>query len=966
MSSPLTPKQQELTPPKLLGNFIHWLTGPSPSIQASKHRYQARLLASLLIAFIPLAFLSILVQLLMVPDFERIFPTLLASLFVLTLAYMLSRTQHYKIGALITTATPLIAVFVTMVIDPTNTDTYFFVIISVMLSSVLLSWRWTAALAVATLLMAISLLLFNPALMFADIVTSLVFLTITSGLILVFMRYGESLEASRQDKLAVSENRWRMMINQSPFSTVIYSVDGRLQGFNKAAINLWNLSPQELESVRMKYNILEDEQLKANGVLPYIRRGFDGTATVAPPAKYQFSRQDDCGLMVVDNRWIVTHCYPIKDEADDVREVVLIHEDITELKQVETALRESEARLEEAQRIAHVGSWEWIAETDTPSWSKELYAILEVDPTKPAPKLVEQHKLFTPESTARINSAVEKAMQTGTPYEIELERVREDGTRKWLLIRGEQWFDEQGHLKGLRGTALDITEHKQAEVLEARLGKMFDDSLNEIYTFDAETLRFISVNQGARENLGYSMAELEQMTPLDLKPEFTPASFAQLLEPLRTGEQEKIQFTTTHRRQDGSLYPVEVHLQLSELGSVQVFVAIILDITERKQTEELIRRQDRLAAIGQLAAGIAHDFNNIMAVISLYSEMLLKSQNLTEKGLRQLQTIRQQAKYAADLTGQILDFSRQSVMERQPVDLLSFLREFMKLMARTLPEHIKLDLTYGEDVCLVNADLTRIQQAFMNLAFNSRDAMPDGGELRIGLERVTIGPDAQLSFPNMEIGEWVKIALSDNGTGISSNELPRLFEPFFTTKGPGQGTGLGLAQVYGIVMQHDGHIDVESQVGQGTTFTIYLPALSIIQPEVHSLELEGLAKGRGETILVVEDNVMTQAALVDGLESLDYQVLMAATGREALTILEDRRDEIALVLSDLVMPTMGGIQLLQALRQRKIDVPVVILTGHPLGENLEELRDGGLNEWLTKPVTLEKLAQVITRLLDVN
>ncbi len=510
----------------------------------------------------------------------------------------------------------------------------------------------------------------------------------------------------------------------------------------------------------------------------------------------------------------------------------------------------------------------------------------------------------------------------------------------------------------------DVTERKRAEVVEARLSKVLDDSLNEIYTFDAETLHFIQVNQGAQENLGYSMAELERMTPLDLKPEFTSASFARLLAPLRTGEKEKAQFTTAHRRRDGSLYPVEAHLQLSELGTVPVFVAIVLDITERKQTEELIRRQDRLSAVGQLAAGIAHDFNNVMAVITLYSQMLLKSSNLTEKEQQRLQVICQQANRAADLTGQILDFSRQSVMERQPIDLLPFLREFTKLLERTLPEHIKINLDYGEDAYVVNADSTRIQQSVMNLAINARDAMPDGGELRIELEQVTIRPGDLLPSSEIKTGKWVKLAVTDNGAGISPDVLSHLFEPFFTTKPPGQGTGLGLAQVHGIVKQHDGHIDVQSQVGHGTTFTLYLPALSAIQPEVQPLAAEASAKGKKETILIVEDNTATREALADGLELMNYQVLTATNGQEALVVLAERRDEIALVLSDVVMPEMGGMELLQTMKQREIDVPVVMLTGHPMGEALEALRAEGLREWLLKPVTLDKLAEVVARVLS--
>jgi CheY-like chemotaxis protein len=224
----------------------------------------------------------------------------------------------------------------------------------------------------------------------------------------------------------------------------------------------------------------------------------------------------------------------------------------------------------------------------------------------------------------------------------------------------------------------------------------------------------------------------------------------------------------------------------------------------------------------------------------------------------------------------------------------------------------------------------------------------------------------------MEAGDWVRMTVSDTGAGIPPDVLPHVFDPFFTTKAPGKGTGLGLAQVYGIVTQHEGRIDVESQEGQGTTFTIYLPALPVRPTEAPALEMVDLIEGQGETILVVEDNAFTRRALVESLELLNYRVVEAESGQEALEILErfdseaDRdAEQVALVLSDVVMPRMGGIALLQSMRERGLGVRVVLLTGHPLEKELENLRTDGsaslLADWLLKPVTLEQLAEVVAR-----
>jgi len=393
------------------------------------------------------------------------------------------------------------------------------------------------------------------------------------------------------------------------------------------------------------------------------------------------------------------------------------------------------------------------------------------------------------------------------------------------------------------------------------------------------------------------------------------------------------------------------------------WVLVIRDVTREREIQQRIQQRDRLAAVGQLAAGIAHDFNNIMAVIVLYTHMALRRSDVPPQVRERLTTIDRQATRATDLVQQILDFSRRAVLERRPMDLVTFLKKQVRLLERTLPESIKIDLMYGMGEHMVNADPTRMQQVIMNLALNARDAMPEGGELHIGLERIGIEPGGLSPLPEMEAGEWVRVTVTDTGTGIPPDVLPRIFEPFFTTRAP-LGTGLGLAQVYGIVKQHEGHVDVTTKVGEGTTFVFYLPALPVSQPEESRLsKMPDLLKGQGETILVVEDNAAMREALVDGLEMLNYQSLEAENGREALATFERHGDEIALVLSDLVMPEMGGIMLFHALRQRNPAVRVVILTGYPLAEEAGELRAQGIADWIQKPVDLEQLAEVMDRVL---
>jgi two-component system cell cycle sensor histidine kinase/response regulator CckA len=416
---------------------------------------------------------------------------------------------------------------------------------------------------------------------------------------------------------------------------------------------------------------------------------------------------------------------------------------------------------------------------------------------------------------------------------------------------------------------------------------------------------------------------------------------------------------------DGRSFQVIARPLESGPGS-EDWVMVIREVTQEREIEQRVHQQERLAAVGQLAAGVAHDFNNIMAAIVLYAQMTARMSDLPDHVREWMKTIDRQANHATNLIQQILDFSRRTVLEQRPLDLALFLKEQVQLLERTLPENITIGLDCGIDEYMVHADPTRIQQMVMNLALNARDAMPEGGGLRVGLERTEIEPGKSPPLPEMRAGEWIRVTVSDTGTGIPPDVLPHVFDPFFTTKESGKGTGLGLAQVHGIVGAHEGHIDVQSQVGQGTVFTIYLPALLAHPSETPTQAPPSLVEGRGEIILVVEDNAATRGALVGGLELLNYGVLEAANGREALMMLEQHSEEIALILSDVVMPELGGIALLRVLRERGLSIPVVMLTGHPLEREMEDLRAQGMTDWLPKPSELEQLAEVVARALGTD
>ncbi|MBI2322044.1 MAG: PAS domain S-box protein [Chloroflexi bacterium] len=393
----------------------------------------------------------------------------------------------------------------------------------------------------------------------------------------------------------------------------------------------------------------------------------------------------------------------------------------------------------------------------------------------------------------------------------------------------------------------------------------------------------------------------------------------------------------------------------------QSCVLVVREVTQERTVQAQLERQERLATVGQLAAGIGHDFNNLLAGIMLYAEVLEVRYDLPDDAREKLGIIIRQCHRGAGLARQILDFSRQSASQKQPLDLVPFSKELWKLFQRTLPEDVRVTFTSERPEHWVQADPTQLQQVVTNLAINARDAMPGGGVLALRLSHLALGEEMPPPCAGMSPGGWVRLEVSDTGTGIAPEILPRIFEPFFTTKEPGRGTGLGLAQVYGLVRQHGGHVDVASQVDVGTSFSIYLPALQR-QSASGRDELEA-GVGGGETILLVEDDPVVRDALSALLEELGCQVLAAANGDDALRLHERHRHEIALVVTDLVMPAMNGLALLRALRERAPQLTAVVMTGYAPDEGEEELRAKGIVGWIEKPMDRAQLMHVIRRAL---
>jgi PAS domain S-box-containing protein len=541
------------------------------------------------------------------------------------------------------------------------------------------------------------------------------------------------------------------------------------------------------------------------------------------------------------------------------------------------------------------------------------------------------------------------------------------GRKRW--VRGHTYHikDKDDQVQHIVLMHEDITEHKQAEEeREQLLAQIQEQAQRMQQIMDTVPEGVLLLNADGQVTLANPVAERDLLVLTGARVGDTITHLgnrllAELLTSPPKGLWHEVKTNAPHENEERTFEIIA--RPMAKDPEPEDWVLVIRDVTQQREFEHRIQRQERLAAVGQLAAGIAHDFNNIVATIVLYAQMTARMQDLPDRVHERMLTINQQAQHATNLIRQILDFSRRSPLERRPFDLLPFLKEQVKMLERILPESIAIKLHHGPDEYTINADPTRMQQMVTNLAVNARDAMPEGGEFHIELKRIEIKYRREAPLPEMPTGEWVQVTVSDTGTGIPPDALPHIFDPFFTTKESDKGSGLGLAQVHGIVGQHGGHITVDTRRSKGTTFTIYLPTLPAHPSELSALERESFPKGQGETILIIEDNAAAREALGESLVLLNYRVMEARNGQEGLVILEQHSAEIALVLSDVVMPKMGGIALFHALKEQGLKVPMVMMTGHPMEKELDNLQAQGLSGWLLKPTNLEELAIALSQAL---
>ena len=546
---------------------------------------------------------------------------------------------------------------------------------------------------------------------------------------------------------------------------------------------------------------------------------------------------------------------------------------------------------------------------------------------------------------------------------------KSDGSNSWVITSKIPLHDQEGKVIGVIGTYEDITEQKQADAAlrasEEKYRKSFDEDLSGVYIANPEG-KLQACNPTFLHIFGFATLEEAMGTDLALLCP-NPGDRETTIQRLR--KHKKLEHEEAElRRKDGKpVYVVEsLYGTFDDQGTLLEIKGYIFDDTNRKRLEQQLRQSQKIEAMGRLAGGIAHDFNNLLTCINGYTELLMSQMPAPDPQRRFVEEIHAAGERAAQLTRQLLAFSRRQVLQPEVLDLNHIVREMERMLQRLIGEDIHLSIDLNPQLGHVKADPGQMEQVLMNLVVNARDAMPNGGHLSIQTENVLLGEDFVREHEGSSPGQYVLLTVSDNGCGISAEARAHLFEPFFTTKDAGKGTGLGLSTVYGIVKQSEGYISVESQAGLGSTFAVYLPRVEGAPSPANRARVAVAQHCGSETILLVEDEESVLELARRLLLLHGYRVLAARDGAAALQICREHDAPIHLLVTDVVMPVIGGCDLARQVVAVRPEVKVLFMSGY----SEEAILHRGFLEpntaFLLKPFSTSSLTDKVREMLGTS
>ena len=642
--------------------------------------------------------------------------------------------------------------------------------------------------------------------------------------------------------------------------------------------------------------------------------------------------------------------------------------DVSDRRQAETALRETVDRLRLATHAANIGLWDWDLRNNQVVFSREWKSQLGYAEDEVRGDYLEWESRLHPDDFEPSMAALRGYLAGDTSeYSVEFRMRHKDGSWRWIHAKGDVLRNDDGAPIRMLGCHLDITERKQSEQAMVErdnlLNAVIEGTDDAVFVKDLEG-RYLMVNSAAARNLGHPPKDVIGRDDASLwtRTDVVAAIEEQDRDVVATGRSRTFEMDLISR--DGT--PRTLHTRKSAFrdasGRVIGLIGIARDISERKHLEEQFRQAQKMEAVGRLAGGVAHDFNNLLTVIHGFTQLVFDRLPPGGENRESLAEVIKAAERATNLTKQLLVFSRKQPLRPRTVDVNALVGDLLRLLRRLIGEDIEFGLTLHAASPFTEVDPGQFEQAIINLAVNARDAMPDGGRLVIETREAEVV--ARPSNPDVRAGRYVRITVHDTGVGMDDATQARVFEPFFTTKGPGQGTGLGLAMVYGFVRQSGGFIDVNSTPGAGTTFDIYLPVATRAPSATENGEGEPEWMPTGsETILIVEDESAVRSFARGVLESSGYTVLVASDGEEGLKRAAAYEGPIDLLVTDLVMPRLGGRQLAETLRRSRPHVKLLFMSGYT--EQPVPSGTGGTNApLLQKPFVALELVRKVRRVLD--
>lgn len=556
-----------------------------------------------------------------------------------------------------------------------------------------------------------------------------------------------------------------------------------------------------------------------------------------------------------------------------------------------------------------------------------------------------------------------EAVRTRSDFKEEYRFIHRDGRVVWVMAQAMEELDPLGNFRGYVGTLTDITERKLSEEKIRFQASLLDQVKNSVIATDLDE-QIIYWNKYSEDLYQWRAEEVRGMHLIEaIIPESSRKAVEDIIR--STADTGHWEGDIVAKRKDGTTFPVYLVLSVvkDESGEVIGRVGVGADITEKKTLERKLLRAQRLESIGTLAGGIAHDLNNILQPIML-SIQLLKPGVSSEKYERILSVVESSAERGADLIRQVLSFARGVESSKQTLNTKYLISDVLKIMNETFPKSIEIKTYTDGEIRNITGDYTQLHQVILNICVNARDAMQSGGELSISTRNMSTDEDGTGKYYDIKPGEYVEITISDTGSGIPPDVMDKIFDPFFTTKEQDKGTGLGLSTAYGLIKEHGGYIHVDSELGRGTRFIIYLPAIPVkAQAEPGAFEDINVAAGTGETVLIVDDEPAVLDITRAMLEEFGYKVLTANNGHEALDAISDRKQRIDAAIVDMVMPVIGGRTVIRSLRKKRPSLKIISVSGYQKEHELITMDENSADAFLNKPYNTKTLLETLDMVL---